>query len=118
MISKGNKIKTFLSNINAKIDLGCAYDYMNAVILLTKKNSNFSDYIFSTGRLTSVKNIIKTIFKELKIDHNKYIFTKKNKNLRANFNFAGDSKKLQKFIKWKPNLKLKMIIKKIIEAKK
>jgi len=118
MISKGNKIKIFLSNISAKIDLGCAYDYMNAVVLLTKKNKNFGDYIFSTGRLVSIKKIINTIFEELKIDPKKYIFTKKNNDLRTNFDFVGDSSKLQKFIKWKPNLNFKILIKNIIEAKK
>lgn len=112
--NKNKNKKILLGNINIKRDWGWAPEYMQACykILNSKK---IDDYIIATGQTVSLKKIIKIIFKEKKLNMNKFIkITNKNKRKYEIFENYADIRKIKKNIKWRPGSNYLKVIHKLI----
>lgn len=111
---KNKKIKKlYLGNINIKRDWGWAPEYIQG-FLKAMKSKSVNDYIIATGKTISLKDVIKIVFKNYKLNWKKYIGYNK-KNLRKydiKENYADISLIKQK-LQWSPKLKINHIISKI-----
>lgn len=123
-----------LGNINVKRDWGCAQEYMEGVIkILASKKPN--DYIISTGKLYSIKELILIAGKltSLKIcwknsnnliatiDNNKYMkieidnkLVRKKDTGKQSYYLTGSTYKIKKNLNWKPKIKATDLLKKLI----
>ena len=113
-INNNKKKKILLGNINIKRDWGWAPEYMQACykILNSKK---IDDYIIATGQTVSLKKIIKIIFKEKKLNMNKFVkITTKNKRKHEIFENYADISKIKKNINWRPASNYLKVINKLI----
>ncbi len=127
-IKKGSSEVLEVGNVLAKRDWGFAGDYVDAMYrMLQQKNPD--DYVIATGKTHSVKEFIDLSLKYLKIKYKwvgKGLSTKvidlnsKKTIVRINKDFfrpaevdllIGNSMKAKKNLRWKPNTKLKELVK-------
>ncbi len=113
-IKKGIKKELFLGNLDAKADWGYAPDYVKAMWLMLQNNKPH-DYIISTGKINSVRDICHIAFNYLDLDYKKYV--KINKNFYRPFDkiYLGDSSKIIKELNWQISLNFKQMIIKMVE---
>ena len=127
-IKKGSNEVLEVGNVLAKRDWGFAGDYVDAMYrMLQQKNPD--DYVIATGKTHSVKEFIDLSLKYLKFKYKwvgKGLNTKvidlnsKKAIVRINKNYfrpaevdllIGNPMKARKNLKWKPNTKLKELVK-------
>ena len=130
---QNNKNKIIqIGNIHATRDWGNAEDYVK-VMYKTLKINRPNDFIICTGKKYSVKHFINLTAKELNIDikwikkkNTEMAIDKENNNIviktniklfRDNFlyRFIGDNSKTKKLLRWKPDINIEQLIKKIID---
>ena len=115
LANKIKKTKTnyiYVKNKDAKIDIMLASDAVLAMIkiLSLKKPDNF---IISSGRLTSIKEIFSSILLFFSIKK-KIILKNKNKNKKVSNSLFGNNNKLFKLTNWRPKNNLNNLIKEVL----
>lgn len=109
---KGNYLK--LGNIEVYRDWGWAPEFVEAIYKIN--NSNIpKDYVVGTGKITSLRSIVKKIFKQFKINQS-FLKINSPESLRLNdIKKIGTSpKKIYKELKWKSKINIDQIVKKMI----
>ena len=109
---QNNKLK--LGNIDIFRDWGWAPEFSDAIYKINNKKIP-EDYVVGTGKITSLKYIIKKIFKFKKIDK-KYLMINTPGSLRpVDIKKTGTNpKKIYKDLNWKSKINIDQIIKKMI----
>ncbi len=98
-----------VGDFNKKIDMGYAYDFMDAVLKIMnhKKPDNF---VIATGKLINLKDFVKIAFSLLNLDYKEYVKINTNLDLRESFVVSGDISKIKKELGWYPKTSLKKMI--------
>ena len=114
-IRLGKQKKLVLGNILSKRDWGYAPDYVEAMWLMMQMNIP-SDYIIGTGKLHSVKDILKIAFDHVGLNYKKYLIISKKlyRPTDAIILKANPKKAFQK-LKWKPKTDFKKIIQLMVD---
>ena len=113
-IATGKENKLELGNLEAKRDWGYAPDYVYGMWLILQQKTP-DDYIISTNKLNSVKDVVKIVFDYLNLDYKKYVVTNKEFFREAeDIPLCGNSQKI-KSIGWKSTKNLKFILEEMIE---
>lgn len=108
-----NKIqdKLIIGNLNAEIDWGYAPDYVEAMYKILQLSSA-GDFIISSGKIHTVRDFVKGVFKYLDLDWTKYV--KEDPNLikkKEKHNLQGNNQKLKTMTKWQPTVSFNDLIK-------
>ena len=113
-IKKKKSLKLELGNIDIYRDWGWAPDYVRAIWLMMQRNKP-RDFIIGSGKTYTLREFVNEVFRYLKLD---------KKNLKTNVSkykrkidlkgYKANIKDTQKILKWKPTLKFKNIIHKMI----
>ena len=130
-IKEGKQKKLFLGNLKARRDWGHAKDYCYAMwkILQQKKPD---DYVIATGVQYSIKEFINLTAKELKMKikwkgkgTQEKGYNEKGKSIiECDKNYfrpldvntlLGDARKARRKLKWKPSIKINLLIREMIE---
>jgi len=131
-IKLGLQNKLYLGNLDAKRDWGHARDYVEAMWKMMQKK-NPSDYVIATGNQYTVKQFVDLTLNQLGIKYywkgsgiKKKCFDIKGKCIvecdKEYFRplevdtLLGDSSKARKELNWKPKIKIKMLVKEMVEA--
>jgi GDPmannose 4,6-dehydratase len=130
-IKVGTQKKLFLGNLKAKRDWGHARDYVEAMWKMLQLKTP-QDFVIATGKQYSVKQFIKLVLDELKIKHR---WSGKGINSKC-YNIKGlpiiqcdkeyyrplevdtllgDASKAKKILKWKPKIKIKELVKEMVD---
>ncbi len=113
-IKKNNKIVLKLGDTNIYRDWGWAPDYVKAMWLILQKNKP-RDFIIGSGKIHSLREFVFEVFKYLKINKkNLKVNVKKYKRKLDLKGYRANIKETTKILNWKPNLKFKDIISKMI----
>ena len=131
-IKFGKQKRLYLGNVNAKRDWGHAKDYVYAMwrMLQTKKPS---DYVIATGKQYSVKEFVNLVLRELRIEFkwkgtgfDSKCFDKKGNCIVACSKeyfrplevdtLLGDASKAKKELKWTPKVKIKELVKDMVNS--
>ena len=113
-IKKNNKIVLKLGDTNIYRDWGWAPDYVKAMWLILQKNKP-RDFIIGSGKIHSLREFVFEVFKYLKINKkNLKVNVKKYKRKLDLKGYRANIKETTKILNWKPNLKFKEIISKMI----
>lgn len=104
-----------VGSLKKKVDMGYAYDYMEAVVKIMnhKKPDNF---VIATGKLVTLKDFVKIAFSYFNLDYKKYVKINTDLNLRKNYEIYGDISKIKKKVGWYPKTSLKEMISHLINA--
>tara|TARA_B100000795_G_C22804739_1_gene444101 strand:+ start:4031 stop:5077 length:1047 start_codon:yes stop_codon:yes gene_type:complete len=129
-IKVGTQKKLFLGNLKAKRDWGHARDYVEAMWKMLQLKTP-QDFVIATGKQYSVKQFVDLVLEELKIKHRwsgKGISTKCY-NAKGTLiiqcdkeyyrplevdTLLGDASKAKKILKWKPRVKIKELVKEMV----
>ncbi len=113
-IKRRKESKLELGNIDIFRDWGWAPDYVKAIWLMMQRNKP-RDFLIGSGKTHSLKEFVNEVFKYLNIS---------KKNLKTNVSkykrkidlrgYKANIAETQKILKWKPSLKFKTIIHKMI----
>jgi len=131
-IKLGLQNKLYLGNLDAKRDWGHARDYVEAMWKMMQKKTP-SDYVIATGNQYTVKQFVDLTLNQLGIKYywkgsgiKKKCFDIKGKCIvecdKEYFRplevdtLLGDSSKARKELNWKPKIKIKMLVKDMVEA--
>jgi len=114
--SKDKNKKFQFGNIEIVRDWGWAEEYVEAMQAIANQ-SKLKDHLICTGIGVSLQDIIELSFKQFDLDWREHIeinqnLIRKNEILKS----IGDPKSLLQDLKWKPNLEIKEIIKKLISS--
>ena len=130
-IKVGTQKKLFLGNLKSKRDWGHARDYVEAMWKMLQLKTP-QDFVIATGKQYSVKQFIDLVLEELKIKHkwigkgiNSKCYNAKGvpiiecdkeyyRPLEVD-TLLGDASKAKKILKWKPRVKIKELVKEMID---
>ena len=131
-IKFGKQKRLYLGNINAKRDWGHAKDYVDAMWRMLQRKEP-SDYVIATGKQYSVKEFVNLVLRELRIEFkwkgvgiNSKCFDKKGNCIVACSKeyfrplevdtLLGDASKAKKELKWTPKVKIKELVKDMVNS--
>ena len=113
-IKRKKRVKLKLGNVDIYRDWGWAPDYIKAIWLMLQRTKP-KDFIIGSGKTHSLNEFVNEVFRYLNIS---------KKNLKTNVSkykrkidlkgYKANIKETQKILKWKPSLKFKTIIHKMI----
>ena len=114
-IKLGLETKLSLGNLESKQDFGYAPDYVEAMYLMLQ-NKTPQDFIISTNKLHSVKDICKIAFDFLELDYKNYVVRDEKfyRPIEAQAPI-GDYFKAKKMLGWKPRTSFKDMIIKMVK---
>ena len=113
-IKRKKGIKLRLGNVDIFRDWGWAPDYVKAIWLMTQRKKP-RDFIIGSGKTYSLKDFVNEVFKYLDISKkNLQINVSKYKRKIDLRGYKANIADTQKVLKWKPELKFKSIIHKMI----
>ena len=114
-IKKGLENKLVLGNLDSSRDWGHSKDYIRAMHLIIN-HSVPDDYVVSTGETRTVRQLCEYVFKKLDLDIEKYLKqSEKFKRPEELMFLKGDSSKIRKTLKWKPNYTFEMLVDEMID---
>lgn len=104
-----------MGNIDAERDWGYAPEYVEAMWLMLN-NDIPKDYVISTGRVHSVKELLEIAFSTLDLDYKNYVkintdFFRPGEDVRL----VGKSEKINRELNWQPNKEFKDIIREMVK---
>ncbi len=109
---KNKKIKKYhIPNLDVKLDLGYAPDYVEAMWLILQQPSS-DDYIISTGQTYSIRYMCNYLFSKLNLDYKNYITT--DDNPIEVFELKGNNSKV-KNLGWNSNFSINEILDKLFK---
>ena len=110
----GSNKKLIIGDLNAKVDWGSAYDYVDAIIALQKlkKSSNF---VIATGRTYKVKEFVKIAYNYLGLDYKKFVIEDNNIIFRNTSYRCGNPYKLKRKTGWEPKKSFELMIKEMVD---
>ena len=116
-IKLNQQSELILGDISAQRDWGHARDYVRGM-WLTLQHSEPDDYIFATGRLNSVQDVIKVSFETVGLDWERYVkFDSPGlKRPTESMNLVGDPAKARNILDWAPSISFEELIREMTLA--
>lgn len=108
-IKNKKRNKLVIGNINARIDLGYAGDYVSAMRKILEL-SHPDEFIVASGKTIELKEFISAVFDQLNLDWTKYIVENPQLLQRKSTNkLCGNPNKLKRITGWEPSTSLREI---------
>ena len=115
-IKHGVQKKLYLGNLEAKRDWGFAGDYVEAMWLMLQQEKP-DDFVIATGETHSVKEFLQEAFGYAGLDWKEYVEIDPRYFRPTEIDcLMGDSHKARKFLKWKPKVNFKQLIRMMVDA--
>jgi GDPmannose 4,6-dehydratase len=115
-IALGLADKLPLGNLDAKRDWGWAPDYVRAMHLMLQQ-SKPDDYVISTGRTHSIRDLCKTAFECVDLEWERFVYVNDADMRPADVDLLiGDSSKAKNKLGWQPTVTFEQMIEKMVEA--
>ena len=114
-IKMGLEDALYLGNMDSKRDWGFAGDYVKAMKLMLAQDKP-GDYVISTGRTHTVKDLVEVAFAHLNLDWKKYVKIDKKFIRPAEVELLiGDSSKAKKEIGWEPEVSFEELVRMMVD---
>ena len=105
-----------MGNLAARRDWGYAPDFVNAMFLMLQQDVA-KDYVISTGKLHSVKELLEIAFEYVGLDYKKYVVVNEAFIRPAeNIPLVGDSLEIYKELGWKNTKDFKEMIQEMVDS--
>lgn len=105
-----------LGNLDAKRDWGFAGDYVKAMWLMLQQDTP-DDFIISTGKTHSVRDLVDIAFSHLDLDYKKYIKKDERFFRPAEVDLLiGDHSKAKNELNWEPEVSFEKLVKMMVDA--
>lgn len=105
-----------MGNLDARRDWGYAPDFVNAMFLMLQQDVA-KDYVISTGKLHSVKELLEIAFEYVGLDYKKYVVVNEAFIRPAEkIPLVGDSLEIYKELGWKNTKDFKEMIQEMVDS--
>lgn len=105
-----------LGNLDAKRDWGYAGDYVKAMWLMLQQDKP-DDFIISTGKTHSVRDLVDIAFSHLGLDYKKYVKKDKRFIRPAEVDLLiGDHSKAKNELNWEPEVSFEELVKMMVDS--
>ena len=113
-IFKGKKDKLILGNLDSYRDWGHSSDYIKAMHMIVNHNTP-DDFVVSTGKTHSVRDLCKLTFSYLDRDYEKCVVQDDKFRRAEELNYlCGDSTKIRQTLGWEPEYDFEKMIKEMV----
>ena len=113
-IFKGKKDKLILGNLDSYRDWGHSSDYIKAMHMIVNHNTP-DDFVVSTGKTHSVRDLCKLTFSYLDMDYEKCVVQDDKFRRAEELNYlCGDSTKIRQTLGWEPEYDFEKMIKEMV----
>jgi len=114
-IKKGKRNKLVLGNLDSFRDWGHSKDYVKAMNLIIN-HDKADDFVVSTGKTYSVRNLCEVTFGYLGLDYKDYVVQDDKFKRPEELNYlCGDSTKARTTLNWQPEYTFEMMIKEMVD---
>ena len=114
-IKYGLKDKLYLGCLDSSRDWGHAKDYVKAMHLIMN-GPKPDDYVISTGKTHTVRELCEVVFSHLNLDYKKYVHHSEKYMRPEELEFLkGDASKAKNILNWNPTYTFKDIIIEMVE---
>jgi GDPmannose 4,6-dehydratase len=115
-IKLGKQKDLMLGDTSAKRDWGSARDYVHGM-WLSLQHATAEDYIFATGKLHSVQDVVETAFATVNLDWRQHV-RKDNRLLRPAEpqRLCGNASKARRLLNWEPATTFRQLIEEMTQA--
>jgi len=114
-IAKGKKDKLVMGNLDSYRDWGHSKDYVRAMNMIINHDVP-DDFVVSTGKTYSVRDLCKTTFDLLNLDYTKYVTIDDKFKRPEELNYlCGDSTKVRTTLNWTPEYTFETMIKEMVD---
>mgnify|MGYP001416778396 CR=1 FL=1 len=114
-IKQGKEECLYLGNIEAQRDWGHAKDYVKAMCLMLN-HDKCDDWVVSTMKTHSVKDLCEYVFNKLKLNYLDYVKTDQRYMRPEELEYLkGDSSKIRNELYWKPEYTFETMLDEMIE---
>ncbi len=108
--------KLYLGNLDSKRDWGYAGDYVEAMWLMLQQDQP-KDYVIATGETHSVKEFLEETFSYLDLDWGQHVELDPRYLRPTEVDYLlGDASKAKKELGWEPKVKLKELVKMMVDS--
>lgn len=115
-IALGLAEKLPLGNLDAKRDWGWAPNYVEAMHLMLQQDKP-DDYVISTGRTHSVRDLCKVAFECVDLEWERYVYQNDRDMRPAEVDLLiGNSTKAKAKLGWEPSVTFEQMIQKMVDA--
>jgi GDPmannose 4,6-dehydratase len=109
-IKAGRQKELLLGDTTAKRDWGHARDYVRGM-WLSLQHATAEDYVFATGKLNSVQDVVEIAFATMELDWSKYVAQDQRFMRPAEpQKLVGDPKKASRLLNWTPETSFRELI--------
>ena len=115
-IKLGLSNKLYLGNLDSYRDWGFAGDYVRAMWMMLQ-HQTANDYVISTNKTHSVRNLCEIVFNYLELNYNDYV--QMNKEIYRpdeNVQLVGDSTKIRTELKWSPEVEFEEMLSLMVDS--
>ena len=115
-IKLGLSNKLYLGNLDSYRDWGFAGDYVRAMWMMLQ-HQTADDYVVSTNKTHSVRNLCEIVFNYLELNYNDYVQT--NKEIYRpdeNIQLVGDSTKIRTELNWSPEVEFEEMLSLMVDS--
>jgi len=115
-IKKGLKDKLELGNLDSYRDWGHSKDYVRAIHMILQYDTP-EEWIVSTGKTHSVRELCEYVFKKLEMDYKDYVVQNPKFMRPEELKYLkGDSSKSRKLLKWQPEYTFESMLDEMIDS--
>jgi len=115
-IKTGKATELKIGNLDAKRDWGYAADYVEAMWLMLQQDEP-KDYVISTGKVHSVRDLVKTAFGYVGLDWQQYVKIDPRYVRPAEVDLlVGDASKARKELGWQAKVTFQELVKMMVDA--
>ena len=115
-IKLGLSNKLYLGNLDSYRDWGFAGDYVRAMWMMLQ-HQTADDYVVSTNKTHSVRNLCEIVFNYLELNYNDYVQT--NKEIYRpdeSVQLVGDSTKIRTELNWSPEVEFEEMLSLMVDS--
>ena len=115
-IKLGLSNKLYLGNLDSYRDWGFAGDYVRAMWMMLQYQTA-GDYVVSTNKTHSVRNLCEIVFNYLELNYNDYV--QMNKEIYRpdeNIQLVGDSTKIRTELNWSPEVEFEEMLSLMVDS--
>lgn len=115
-IKLGQQQELLLGDLSAQRDWGDARDYVRG-IWLALQHSSPEDFVFATGELHSVQELVEVAFSAVGLDWKQHVKRDPNFNRPADSRrMVGNASKAKRLLGWEPHNSFSQLIREMVEA--
>jgi GDPmannose 4,6-dehydratase len=114
-IKLGIQKKLVLGSLDSKRDWGDAEDYVEG-FYLSLQDEKPSDFVFSSGKLHTVRDFVSIAFSTLDLKYEDYIELDPAFNRPGKYDIVGDSSKAHRVLGWKPKTSFEELVHQMVKS--